>query len=93
MLGYPPESLQQPSSFVGCFKDIRFSDGKTEASAEIHDKGDLEAGCISACDTDNRCQHGGKCVNLYTATECDCFQTGHHGSRCEKEGENYIKIS
>ena len=92
LLGYPPESLQQPSSFVGCFKDIQFGDNKNELAAELYDKSDLQAGCVSACDTDNPCQHGGKCVNLYTSIECDCFQTGHHGSHCEKEGEKCVMI-
>jgi len=61
--------------------------------AELHDKGDLEAGCISACETENPCQYGGRCVNLYTSVECDCFQTSHHGGYCEKEGENGVRIS
>ena len=84
--GFSPESLQQPSAFIGCVKDVRFSDGTNDISANIHSQGALEEGCMSACGTDNTCQNNGKCVNLYTDTQCDCFQTGYHGDTCDKQG-------
>lgn len=60
-------------------------DGRPFAVSSTRKEGvDLE--CLDLCDTDNPCVHGGRCVNHYTRTLCDCFGTGYEGHRCNRKG-------
>lgn len=36
----------------------------------------------------NKCKHGGICVDLVVKTECDCKGTGYYGRFCERQVMN-----
>ncbi len=46
----------------------------------------VQRGCADRCEEDNPCIHGGLCINHYTHTTCDCFNTRYEGQFCEREG-------
>ena len=89
--GFPPDSIHQPSSFIGCVRDIRFFSDDTLTEVPIHSKGGLHSGCKNQCAVVRgepaACHNDGRCINHYTHVSCDCFDTGYQGDYCEIQGK------
>uniref|UniRef100_T1JNX1 EGF-like domain-containing protein n=1 Tax=Strigamia maritima TaxID=126957 RepID=T1JNX1_STRMM len=63
--------------FVGCIKNIELQ---------------VQDGCINKCHSRNKCVFGGRCVNLYETTVCNCFQTGHQGTMCSDDAISILTM-
>jgi len=81
--------------FVGCLRNIRLRGGPTESELSYVTPftaavfRDIKEGCIDRCLSEgNACRNGGRCINLYDRTECDCFGTNYEGENCDRDG-NY----
>lgn len=40
---------------------------------------------------ENRCRNGGRCINRYASTGCDCFGTGYEGDSCDYDSK-YLNL-
>lgn len=79
--------------FVGCLGNITF--GHSENSMEpvtIESFYQTEEGCSNRCKNEDWCLHGGRCVNHYKRTICDCFGTGHEGPICQNNSLTTITL-
>ncbi|ESO92611.1 hypothetical protein LOTGIDRAFT_162527 [Lottia gigantea] len=72
--------------FIGCLADLKYSreDGILIA-IPIQKISGVTQGCSDLCTGSNPCQNGGRCINMYTTTKCDCFGTNYEGSKCENK--------
>jgi len=63
------------------------TDGAILQDIPVGVKEGVASGCIDRCHGGDRCKNNGRCVNLYTDFECDCFGTDYEGRTCEKQGK------
>lgn len=82
--------LPTDSWFQGCIALLRYSseDKPFENVKLLGSKGVWENCSGEACSSSeqNKCKHGGLCVDLVVKTECDCKGTGYYGRFCERSG-------
>jgi len=80
--------LQESSWFQGCVALLRYnSEAKPFENVKLlGSKGVWENCSGEACSSSeqNKCKHGGICVDLVVKTECDCKGTGYYGRFCER---------
>ncbi|XP_023238167.1 neurexin-1a-like [Centruroides sculpturatus] len=79
--------------FVGCLGNITF--GHSDNSMEpvtIESFYQTEEGCNNRCKNEDWCLHGGRCVNQYKRTVCDCFGTGHEGPICQNNSLTTVTL-
>ena len=78
------------SWFQGCIALLRYSsEAKPFENVKLlGSKGVWENCSGEACSRfeQNKCKHGGICVDLVVKTECDCKGTGYYGRFCERSG-------
>ena len=78
------------SWYQGCIALLRYSsEAKPLENVKLlGSKGVLENCSGEACSSfeQNKCKHGGVCVDLVVKTECDCKGTGYYGRFCERSG-------
>lgn len=78
------------SWFQGCVALLRYnSEAKPFENVKLlGSKGVWENCSGEACSSSeqNKCTHGGICVDLVVKTECDCKETGYYGRFCERSG-------
>ena len=83
------------SWFEGCIALLRYSSAsKPFENVKLLKSHDVDGNCSDkVCSSEpNLCQHGGRCVDLVTRTECDCEGTGYYGQYCEQSGKNSIFV-
>lgn len=78
------------SWFHGCIALLRYSsEAKPFENVKLlGSKGVWENCSGEACSSfeQDKCRHGGICVDLVVKTECDCKGTGYYGRFCERSG-------
>lgn len=82
------------SWFQGCIALLRYSsEVKTYENVKLlgRSNGVWENCSGEACSSSdqNKCEHGGICVDLVVTTQCDCEGTGYDGRFCERSGMIY----
>jgi len=74
--------------FIGCLKNVQLKSGPQLTNVKplraSNHRGIIE-GCVDKCKTENRCRNGGKCINHYDRTYCNCFGTKHEGHSCDDD--------
>ncbi|XP_046452961.1 uncharacterized protein LOC124200702 isoform X3 [Daphnia pulex] len=82
--------------FVGCLRNVQLKSGSdlsivTPLKASAHR--DIVEGCVDKCKAgENRCRNGGKCLNRYHSTACDCFGTKYEGDSCDYDSPTTITL-
>lgn len=93
--GTDPDTLFSDSHphFIGCMRDIRYlnKNGGFVPIPVTMFEGVVE-GCTDLCATNNPCHHGGRCINAYVDTICDCFGTDYQGEFCSDLGPTTVTL-
>ncbi|XP_059351285.1 axotactin-like isoform X3 [Daphnia carinata] len=82
--------------FVGCLRNVQLKTGSDLSivqplKASAHR--DIVEGCVDKCKAgENRCRNGGKCLNRYHSTACDCFGTKYEGDSCDYDSATTITL-
>ncbi|KAK4045709.1 hypothetical protein OUZ56_033583 [Daphnia magna] len=82
--------------FVGCLRNVQLKSGSDLSivkplKASAHR--DIVEGCVDKCKAgENRCRHGGQCLNRYHSTACDCFGTKYEGDSCDYDSATTITL-
>ena len=72
------------SRFVGCIGSVTYLTKKRERRhAQERERIDTTSGCENPCKK-NPCENGGRCLNWFIRTGCDCIGTGYEGPRCTR---------
>ncbi|XP_057291854.1 contactin-associated protein-like 5 [Hydractinia symbiolongicarpus] len=80
--------------FVGCISKLRYDNGvgldKEPSLAVAEEEQGTQTGCRDACaiQETQTCHHGGRCLNKYVETGCDCVGTGYTGHSCLQATES-----
>ena len=95
--GTDPDTLfsERHPHFIGCMKNIKYlnRDGGYVPIPVTMLKGVVE-GCSYLCAKNNPCHHGGRCINAYTDTICDCFRSANYqGEFCSELGKYGCNIT
>ncbi|XP_050401820.2 axotactin isoform X2 [Patella vulgata] len=73
--------------FIGCLSDMKYErEDSILIDIPIQTIAGITRGCNDLCADNNQCQNGGRCINMYTRTKCDCFGTNYEGNRCDTKG-------
>uniref|UniRef100_T1JI32 EGF-like domain-containing protein n=1 Tax=Strigamia maritima TaxID=126957 RepID=T1JI32_STRMM len=79
--------------FVGCIKNIELQVNSRLFSRLLSNQfSQVQDGCMNKCHSRNKCVFGGRCVNLYETTVCNCFQTGHQGTMCSDDAISILTV-
>ena len=78
-------------SFTGCIDNIVYSSEKKllEPTARF---GNVSDNCDDICSekSQKKCENGGRCLQYFTYTGCDCSRTGYQGEYCNAKGNKNI---
>ncbi|KAL3124216.1 hypothetical protein niasHT_004805 [Heterodera trifolii] len=82
------------SGFAGQMRDFRLN-GVELALGQMAQRAlgaGVQLGAWGACDSQNACRNGGRCVELYDAFACNCSLTPFSGETCEDEVGMWVPL-
>ncbi|KAG2460567.1 CNTP1 protein, partial [Polypterus senegalus] len=78
--------------FLGCLRGLRMNGVTLDLEGKANDKEGIKQNCTGFCwNPKVPCRNAGRCIERYSAYECDCNNTAYEGMFCHRDIGAYFE--